>query len=316
MKSFSAGLTTHYAQSTTTVATIWRVSRTDGQDFGFTDHDVDIVIDGLTYSASAGLQASTAETTDGFNVSTLDVTSFLDVSTEAELEAGIWDEAVVTMAEVNWASPPASFDETELLVIRHGVLGRIDRQNLRFTAEVRGLLSRLETRIGRVFSPTCPWRLGDSLCAVNLVPHTHTGTVTSVGSDARLTFSASAQSQTAGYFNEGTITFTSGPNTGKTMDIRRWENLQFDLHRPLPYAVAIGNTFSAVRGDNKTFATCKTTFDNAANFGGFPYLPGIDKVLENPLLKVDQAPRPAPPDGNPVYDPGVAGNDGGDGGED
>jgi hypothetical protein len=64
-----------------------------------------------------------------------------------------------------------------------------------------------------------------------------------------------------------------------------------------------------VRGDNKTFQTCQTVFNNAANFGAFPYLPGIDKIQENTLLKVPLPPRPAPPDGFPGYDPNIIGND-------
>lgn len=316
MKTFSAALTAHYAQSTTQLAMCWRVERTDAQTFGFTDHDRDIVIDGVTYRADAGLFVSTTQTTDGFNVSTMDVSAFLDISTESEIEAGIWDESVVTMFEVRWDTPPVSFDEEELLIIRHGILGRIDRENLKFTAEVRGLSSRLETRIGRVFTQTCPWRLGDAICGVNLVPFTHTGTITSVGSNARLVFSDSGQSQVAGYFNEGTIEFTSGDNSGRLMDVRRWENKEFLMHRPLPYAVQVGDTYAAVRGDDKRFKTCRDVFDNVQQFGGFSRLPGIDKLMENPHIKLDEAPRTGAPDGYPGYDPNRIGNAGGDGGDD
>jgi uncharacterized phage protein (TIGR02218 family) len=154
--------------------------------------------------------------------------------------------------------------------------------------------------------------VADAVCGVDLTPHIHTGTVTSVGTDPRMVFTASAQAEGAGYYNDGLVAFTSGPNAGlgmlSSMDIRRYENQQFSLHRPLPYAIAIGNTFVAVRGDNKIFQTCQAVFNNAANFGGFPYLPGIDKLLENTLLKVPLPPPPPPPDQNPAYDPNVVGN--------
>jgi uncharacterized phage protein (TIGR02218 family) len=316
MKIWLAGLLAHFQLPTTKLAMFWRVERQDALVFGWTDHDRDISISSLLYRASEGLQVSTVQTTDGFSVSTMDVTAFLDVSTEAEIQAGIWDQSLVTLFETRWDTPPATLTVDAVNILRHGVLGRIDRQNLRFTAEVRGLGSRLDTRIGRVVTITCPWRLGDSVCLVNLAPFTHTGTVTSVGVDPRSAFSASAQAQAAGYFNEGVITMTSGPNAGlgvlSTMDIRRWENREFLMHRPFPYSVGVGNTFSAVRGDDKLFATCRTVFGNVGKFGGMPYVPGIDKVLENTLLKRPLPPRPAAPDGNPDVDPNIIGNSSGE----
>lgn len=327
MKTLLAGFLSHIQSSTTKMAMYYRVERTDAMVFGFNDSDRDISIGGLTYYASSGLSLSTVQNTDGFNVSSIDAQIFLTVSTESAIEAGIWDNAAVLIFEARWDSPPATLDTQQIIVLKDGYLGRVDRQNLRFVAEVQDKKSRLDLRIGRVFTPTCPWRsavwngttfVPEAVCNADLTSHIHTGTVTSVGSDPRMIFSASAQAEAAGYYNEGIVAFTSGPNAGlgmlSSMDIRRYENQQFLLHRPLPYAVAVGNTFTAVRGDNKTFQTCQTVFDNAANFGGFPYLPGIDKVQENMLLKVPLPARPGPPDGNPRYDAGIAGTDAAEGG--
>lgn len=321
-KSWLAGLLAHYQGNTTKLALFYRVERVDGDTFGFNDSDTNITIDGLIYYASEGLSLSTVQNSDGFNVASLDATVFLNVSTEAELEAGIWEEATVTVFEARWDSPPATLASNAVNFLRHGVLGRLDRQNLRFTAEIRDLKTRLESRIGYTFAATCPWRharwngttfVADAACGVVLTSHIHTGTVTSVGSDPRMIFSASAQAEVAGYYNEGIIAFTSGPNAGlgklSSMDIRRWEGQQFTLHRPLPYAVAVGNTFIAVRGDDKRFETCQDVYDNVGQFRGFNRLPGIDKLLESPLLHVPLAPRPAPPDNNPAYNAAIIGND-------
>jgi uncharacterized phage protein (TIGR02218 family) len=44
-------------------------------------------------------------------------------------------------------------------------------------------------------------------------------------------------------------------------------------------ALAAGQTFSVRAGCDKRIATCATKFANAANFRGFPTIPGQDTVL-------------------------------------
>lgn len=323
MKVWLANLLAHYQLSTTKLCLYYKVVRSDAVVFGFNDSDINITIDGLTYVASEGLSLSTVQNTDGFNVASIDCTVFLNNSTESALEAGIWEESVVTVFEGRYDVPPTTLATNEVNFLRHGVLGRIDRQNLRFTAEIRDLKTRLDTRIGHVYAITCPWRhatwngstfVPDAVCGAVLTAHIHTGTVTSLGSDPRMIFSASGQAEPAGYYASGVLAMTSGPNAGlgklSSIDIRLWENFSFTLNRPLPYPVAIGDTFTAVRGDNKTLAVCKDVYNNISSHRGFNYLPGIDRLLSNPLLVVPLPPRPEPPDQNPAYSPNIVGNSG------
>ncbi len=292
MKDLSAGLLAHLATSTTTLATLWRVIRfLDGASFGWIDHDRDLTIAGVVYRASEGLTPTAAHSTDTFAVDTLDVTAFLDVSTEADLNAGIWDNALVTVAEVNWASPPVAFDNN-LLILRHGRLGPVTRQLGRFTAEIRGLTQALSTRIGIAYTDTCPWYhaqwngstfVSSVECGVNLAAlgFIKTGTLTSVGTDPTLTASDSAQAQANNYFDEGYLKFTSGPNSVLgAREVRRWTDREFRFHRPWPYAMASGHAYTAVRGDDKTRGTCKGVYNNLINFLGFDP-PGTNKLYEN-----------------------------------
>jgi hypothetical protein len=57
MKTLTAEFAAHIAGEVTTLATCWRLERTDGWVCGFTDHDQDIGYDGLTYVASTGFHA-------------------------------------------------------------------------------------------------------------------------------------------------------------------------------------------------------------------------------------------------------------------
>lgn len=285
MKGWGSALRAHFQRSATTLALYWRVERQDAQVFGWVEHDRDRVIDGVTYRAAAGLQASATQTTLDLQAGTLDVTAFLDVSTEAEIEAGIWDEARVTIFEARWDVLPTAVDAVQCNLLLHGRLGSIDRAGGTFRGQLHGLTEQLDTAIGRLYLPGCPWRLGDSRCQVDLGPWTRTGTVTGVGTDARYMFSDSAQGEALGWFNEGVVTLTSGANVGRSMDIRRWEPPTFTLHRPLPSPVAVGDTYSAVAGDDKTWETCGNKFANWNRFGGFPYLPGPDAVQQNPMVR-------------------------------
>jgi uncharacterized phage protein (TIGR02218 family) len=285
MKPWADALKLLYAQTVTRFASFWRVTRSDGLVFGFVDHDQDITIAGVTYRAAEGLGTTATQATADLQPGSIDVSAFLDVSTEGDLEAGIWDEAAITAFEAPWDTPPATLDPTQANILTHGRIGQITRQTGRFTAQLHGMTEQLDTAIGRMYLPGCPWRLGDSRCQVNLAAWTRTGTVTGVGADPRYGFSDTGQGEAAGWFNEGMVTVTSGANAGRSMDIRLWEPPTFTLHRPLPYPVAVGDTYAAVTGDNKTFFICIEKFQNSARFGGFPHVPGPDRIMYNPLVR-------------------------------
>jgi uncharacterized phage protein (TIGR02218 family) len=298
MKDLSAALLAHYARDTTHLAEAWRVTRAiDAQVFGWTTHNADAVIDGVTYRASQGLQPTSAHSTDTLAVDTLDITAFLDVSTEAEIAAGIWDGSEVVNFEYRWDSLPANLTGGDVLIKRVGVVGEITRQNNVFVAEIRGLAHKLSTRIGRYYTPVCPWRhaiwngstyVSSIECNISMVGRIHMSTISSVGSDPTLEFSDAGQAQVPGYFNYGLITMLGGPNEGLTREIRRWENQLFTLLRPFPYAVEVGNPYSAVQGDDHTERTCKDVFNNLVNptsggFGGFTTVPGQNAVYASPV---------------------------------
>lgn len=329
MKLWEPTFLAHFLQGSTRLQTVWRVRRLDNQTFGFTDGSKQLTIDGVDYLPRRGLQTSSVQNSEGLSVQSIDVTAFLDHTTEQQMLAGIWHESRVDIAEVNWSAPPPTWDVTRMNVLRSGILGRIEQRNLRFTAEVRPLASRLEKKIGRIYSPVCIWRyaiwqggtfISPPPCSADLSGRIHTGTVTALGDDPRYTFHASALALPSGYFAAGLVAITSGANANlgqlSLMDVRRWEPPLMTLHRPLPYAVAIGDTFTAVQGDDRTWQTCRGTFNNGRHFGGQPYIPGIDAVLQNPLIEQPLLERPAPPDGNPDYAPGGGSPEDGYGGPD
>jgi len=49
--------------------------------------------------------------------------------------------------------------------------------------------------------------------------------------------------------------------------------------------VQVGDTYTAKPGCDKSAEICKTKFDNFINFGGFPDVPGQDRIASTPDAK-------------------------------
>src|SRR5688572_18376845 len=85
------------AAETSTFAVCLDATLTDGRQFGFTNHDADIIVPetGLTYKASTGFLGSQMEWSDQLSIANLEAQGFLnsDAIVEAELLAGEWDYA-------------------------------------------------------------------------------------------------------------------------------------------------------------------------------------------------------------------------------
>jgi hypothetical protein len=104
MRTISARDQAHLDTGNLTTATLWKITRRDGQVFCFTDHDQDIEFGGLTYSANTSYNRTATADTDQLAPSNLVIESILDsvLITESDIIAGRWDYAQVEMRTVNW----------------------------------------------------------------------------------------------------------------------------------------------------------------------------------------------------------------------
>ncbi len=280
MKSISPELATHLAGEVTTLATCWKLTRRDATVFGFTDHDNDILYDGVTYQAATGFTPSAIQNTGNFSVDNLDVEGMLTSGsiTETDIQAGLYDFAEIEIFQLNYV------DLTQgTLKLRRGWLGEVSMHRQQFIAEVRGLTQRLSQTIGELFSPSCRATLGDNRCKINLAEHTVTGSVTSTASI--LQFIDSARGEASNTFSFGVISFTSGANAGLRMEVKEHlliagQGGQITLALPMPYSIAVNDGYNLTKGCDKTLATCSAGFNNVINFRGEPHVPGLDRMLE------------------------------------
>lgn len=280
MKTLPPALAAHLTGGLTTLCRCWRVDRHDGVIMGFTDFDRDLAFDGVSYRAASGFTASAIEGQLGLAVSNLDVQGALsaDALTEDDLHAGRYDDAAVTIFLVNWA------DVSQRAILRAGHLGEVSRGKLAFSAELRGLAARLDQAAGRVFQRSCAWDLGDARCGVNLGVAERYGIGAIVQVFDAFAFAASGLGAlAAGALARGRLVWTSGANAGLAMEIRAHSFsagvARLVLSLPMGAPLAVGDGFRATVGCDHGFATCRDSFGNTLNFGGFPHMPGTDFAI-------------------------------------
>ena len=273
MRPITPNLNAHLEGEVTTLATCWKITRTDGVVKTFTDLDSDIVFASLTYLSIAGFTPSSVETKDNFSVDNVEVQGMFQSGyiTAPDLLAGKYDFAEVEIFIVNYMDISQG-----RMLLRRGRLGEVTMQKDTFIAELRGLAENLQQTIGELYQPSCRAILGDSECKKVLTSFTFTGTVTTVTSG--LIFTSNALTQAAGYFTGGQITWTSGNNNGLKMEVKEFANKQVVLAQAMPYAIQVGNSFQIVAGCDKTHQTCISKFNNIINFRGEPFVPGTDAI--------------------------------------
>lgn len=276
MKSISPSLLAHIQGSSTTMAYCWKVTRTDGAVFGFTSTDSDLTISGILYKAKTGFTPSALQSNADLSVANLEVTGMLDddAITSEDIRAGKWDFATVEIFQVNYRDLSMG-----IMKEAKGKMGEITTTSLGFTAEVRGLAQQMQQTIGELYSATCRADFGDARCKFDLTTITVTGAVSSVISDR--SFIDTSRSEATDYFNHGKITFTSGLNTGLSMEIKSFGSDTFGLYLDMPYIIATGDTYGAYPGCQKRFAEdCRDRWSNVINFRGEPHVPGNDALAQ------------------------------------
>ncbi len=281
-KTLPAGMQDDLDSGATTHCFCWRITREDTTVMGFTDHDRDLSFDGVTYEANTGMDAAVLEQTTGFSIDNTDTVGALQSGkiTESDIAKGLYDNAVVSVFRVDWQ------DTSKRLILFSGTIGQVQRGEITFIGEVRGLMHSLNQPRGRIYSKTCDADLFDSRCGLAVVSNAdyeRTGLVTAVSSrrlfqttDANIIALANA------WYTGGLLTWTSGSNAGQRSEIKNffvadsiatvetWELAHTDI--------TATDGFTLRAGCDKSIETCKAKFDNVDNFRGFPRMPTNDAI--------------------------------------
>ena len=114
MRALPDGLQNHLDGGVTTLCHCWRLRLRSGDVLGFTDHDRDVVYDGVTHEAAAGFTASEMESAVGFAVDNMTAAGALSSErlSAARLQAGDFDHAQIEVWRVNWQQVNQRFRST------------------------------------------------------------------------------------------------------------------------------------------------------------------------------------------------------------
>ena len=277
----------HLAGGATSLCRCWAVRRRDGVTLGFTDHDRDLAFEGTTFRADSGMTARAFQQGTGLSVDNSEAVGALSHAaiTEADIEAGRYDDAEVTAWMVNWAAP-----EQRMMQFR-GSLGEITRAGGAFRAELRGLTEALNKPQGLVYQRQCSAVLGDRRCRVDLSDPAYRIElpVEQISRGKVLTFTSFGDFASR-WFERGRVTVLDGAAAGLTGAIKSdriaGEGRVLELWQQVQAPLATGDTVRIEAGCDKRPETCKGKFANYANYRGFPDIPGEDWLMAYPTGRV------------------------------
>lgn len=268
------------------VADLLTITQQNGTVTRLTSADFDIVSGGNTFSSKGPkFVRGRTKLLVGVQVDSLDVTLMPDPAKDllgglpwpAAAIAGALDEARVKLEKAfmaSWGNLSAG-----TLIQFSGRVGEVTPSRDEIQLQVKSDLELLEQQMPRnVYQPGCVHTLYDTGCTLARAAFQISGTVLA-GSTASSILATLAQA--SGYFELGTITFTSGVLSGLTKTVKTFTAGSPATIVPMlafTKAPAAGDTFTIVPGCDKQQSTCTNKFANLAHFRGYPYVPKGEAV--------------------------------------
>jgi hypothetical protein len=115
----------------------------------------------------------------------------------------------------------------------------------------------------------------DGRCGKSRDDYSHKGTV-ATASNAHI---ACGLTQPDGYYDNGTVAFTSGQNAGAKRTVKAYTAGLLTLSTGFDFAPAAGDSFTAVAGCDLSAAVCASRFGNLPNRRALPWVPVYEENL-------------------------------------
>lgn len=284
MRNLSPTLTAKLQTGVTNLCWCWKIIRTDGVVFGFTDHDMDLHFDGMLWQASTGLVPGVIETRLGFETGSAGMAGSIlhDSLKKEDLRSGKFGQARVEIWRVDWNDP------NDRVGIWAGEIGDIQMLDTIFTAELVANSRKLERSIGRVFSKACDAELGDARCTKDIgsTPWREAVTISEVLTSASFSI-ASIIIPENDWYVLGSVVWEDAEKATNQARINAHytagQSEVFELLLPPEIPMTVGDAVGLIVGCDKTLAHCTKRFSNTNNFRGCPFMPGNDELLATPF---------------------------------
>lgn len=285
MRKIPAALRAHLQQPVTTTCRLLKFTLSDGRTFGITTLDVGLTYEGTVYSAVNGFNTSVIASDTGLSVDNAEALALLSATpqgiTAGMVVAGELDNAQWRMLLVNYRDLSMGH-----VVIDGGDVGQVALQDgMAYMPELLSYAMRLRQSIGHYDSRTCRAIFGSEPntqtgCGVDANALWETHTVTGVGDERRLVFSASGLIGHAENLVPGRIRWVTGDNASVRLSqteafgdgtgtVSMFESLAFDIQ--------LGDRFQIRPDCTKLPAQC-TAYGNFLNYKGEPLIPVGDGV--------------------------------------
>lgn len=264
-----------FSQSLETVATFWRVARSDGMTLGFTTHDSDLWFDGVLHRAVPGMLPSAIRRSADFEPDSADVEGALShesISSE-DLAAGRYDGARVAIGVVDW-------ETRERHVLYRGAIGSVTEEDGKFTAQLASRKAELQRDPIPRTSPTCRAVFCGPGCTLSPARFTRDLALGSANL-AQNSVTITGLADPSIYIG-GSLRVIDGPLAGTGGQVIGIVGGALVLDLPLDVAPTSGTRLRLREGCDRTLGTCASRFANAINFQGEPFLPGNDLIARYP----------------------------------
>lgn len=263
------------------MADLYTFTLVGGSVLRYAGYDIPVKSGGNTFTVLPIKRGAIREQA-GINVDSLKLTVFADathlVNTVAFLKAaatGALDGATVKVERAFMPIPGIASAGTITRFVGNVSECIVSRTQAQIT--VKSALELLNVQMPRnVYQPSCVHSVYDTGCALLKSSFVAAGTVSA---GATTTVIPCSLAQAAGYFDLGTITFTSGANAGSTRSVKSYTPGSVTLARPLVAVPANGDAFNAYPGCDRKQATCSGKFSNIIHFRGEPYIPIPETAL-------------------------------------
>jgi len=268
-------------------AFLLKITGKNGVIYGFTNHDKELTYDGTTYYPAPGLRHLETYYSNSAEVSssTFQMAYVDDGLVDEELvRLGVFDGAEYEIYRVAWDDLAAGH-----YVHDKGTLAVSKWTEHTMKHETHGFERDLARNVGSLHTASCIHVFGDQYgddphkpgaCTLSKASFTVSGEVSVVDAQ-RIQFTIVLTGEADDYFTNGTLTWTSGNNTGMSSPVKKHTvggSEIIDLALPTLLPIQAGDTFNVVAGCDKTFEQCRDKFSNTINFLGFKDLnPGVTR---------------------------------------
>lgn len=266
---------------------LYTITLQNGTVLRWTSFEMPVQGNGQVWALGPGIERSRCKWTVGVTVDTLTLTLTTDASRPcpiagtpllAYIRARGFVNATVQLDRAFWGvGDTAPVGALNWFTGRVADVPDIDRYGCQIA--VKSELSRLNVQVPREqFSAQCARTIYDSECGIAPASRIVGGVTTSGSSLGRTHFSTNL-AQAVGYFDLGTINFTSGANAGISRTVKtHLGDGSITILSPLPSPVAAGDVFTILPGCDGLQSTCEAKFANLPHFKGQPYIPQAETV--------------------------------------